>query len=122
MLRAQQHEHGGQHEERSSDNSPTLAMELPNRYDGELLRSVPGGSCKGSTREEPSVADPSLLLDQFVMHDGNVSRSAAKGDPSQLEPKPECLPERRPGYPGAELTLCHSGSCELGCCMDTELL
>ena len=43
--------------------------------------------------KEPSIADPPLLLDQFVMHDGDVSCRAAEGDPSQLEPKPQCFPE-----------------------------
>ena len=37
--------------------------------------------------EEGSVADPPLLLDQFVMHDGNVSGCAAEADPSQLAPE-----------------------------------
>ncbi len=37
--------------------------------------------------EEPSVADPPIPLDQFVMHDGNVSGGAAEGDPSQLPPE-----------------------------------
>jgi hypothetical protein len=56
--------------------------------------------------KEFSVADPSLLFDKFLVHDGNVSRGASKGDPTQPEPKPERLPERRLGYPG---------SCELDC-------
>jgi hypothetical protein len=55
------------------------------------------------------------------MHDGDVSRRAAEGDPSQLEPEPQCLVERRPGHSGAKLTLYHSESCELGCCVDTKL-
>ena len=37
--------------------------------------------------EEASVADPPLLLDQLVMHDGNVSGRAAEADPSPLAPE-----------------------------------
>ena len=37
--------------------------------------------------KEASVADPPLLLDQLVMHDGDVSRCTAEGDPSQLAPE-----------------------------------
>ncbi len=37
--------------------------------------------------EEASVADPSLLLDQLVMHDGDVSGGTAEADPSQLAPE-----------------------------------
>jgi len=37
--------------------------------------------------EEASVADPSLLLNQLVMHDGDVSSSTAEADPSQLAPE-----------------------------------
>jgi len=37
--------------------------------------------------KEPSVADPTLLLDQLVVHDGNVSGGTAEADPSQLEPE-----------------------------------
>ena len=70
--------------------------------------------------KEIAVADPSLLLDQFVMHDGDVSRRAAEGDPSQLEPEPQCLLECRPGHSSRKLTLCRSGSCELGRWIDLE--
>ena len=37
--------------------------------------------------EEAAVADPPLLLDQLVMHDGDVSGCTAEGDPSQLAPE-----------------------------------
>jgi hypothetical protein len=43
--------------------------------------------------KEPSITDPSLLLDQFVMHDGDVSCGAAEADPSQLEPELQRFPE-----------------------------
>ena len=37
--------------------------------------------------EEASVADPPFLLDQLVMHDGDVSGCTAEADPSQLAPE-----------------------------------
>ena len=37
--------------------------------------------------EEASVADPPLLLDQLVMHNGDVSGSTTEGDPSQIAPE-----------------------------------
>ena len=45
--------------------------------------------------KEPSVTDPPLLLDQFIMHDGDVGCRTAEADPPQLEPKPQRFPERR---------------------------
>ena len=45
--------------------------------------------------EEASVAYPPLLLDQLVMHHGDVSGGTAEGDPSQLAPETErCLKGR----------------------------
>jgi len=44
--------------------------------------------------KEPSITDPPLLLDQFVMHDGYVGCRATEADPPQLEPKPQRFPER----------------------------
>jgi hypothetical protein len=37
--------------------------------------------------EEASVADPPLLLNQLVMHNGDVSGCTAEADPSQLAPE-----------------------------------
>ena len=37
--------------------------------------------------EEASVAYPPLLLDQLVMHDGDVSGCTAEADPAQLAPE-----------------------------------
>ena len=37
--------------------------------------------------QESLIADPPLLLDQLVMHDGDVSGCTAEADPSQLEPE-----------------------------------
>jgi hypothetical protein len=46
--------------------------------------------------EEHGIADPPLLYNQVVMHDGNVSRCPSKADPSQLEPKSQRFLEGRP--------------------------
>ncbi len=46
--------------------------------------------------EESSVADPSFLLDQLVMHDGEMGGCTAEADPSELEPETQCFPEGRP--------------------------
>ena len=43
--------------------------------------------------KELSVTDPPFLLDQFVMHDGDVSCRAAEADPSQLGPEAQRFPE-----------------------------
>ena len=37
--------------------------------------------------EEASVADPPFLLDQLVMHNGDVSGCTAEADPSHLAPE-----------------------------------
>lgn len=60
--------------------------------------------------KEASIADPPLLPDQFVLHDGDVSCRAAEADPSQLEPKPQRFPERGSPHSGAKLILRLSGS------------
>jgi hypothetical protein len=44
--------------------------------------------------KESSITDPPLLLDQFVMHDGDVGGGTAEADPPKLEPKPQRFPER----------------------------
>ncbi len=45
--------------------------------------------------EKASVADPPLLLDQLVVHNGDVSGCAAEADPSQLAPETQrCLKGR----------------------------
>ena len=43
--------------------------------------------------EETGAANPPFLFNQFVVHDGDVSRRAAKADPSQLEPEAQRFPE-----------------------------
>lgn len=59
--------------------------------------------------KELSVADPPLPLDQFVMHDGDVSCRATEADPSQLEPEPQRFPEWRASHRGARFILRHPG-------------
>jgi hypothetical protein len=71
-------------------------MELPPDIDGKLLCFRPGKNhAMAQCMEEHSVADPPPLLDQFVVHDGDVSGCAAEADPSQLEPETECCHEGR---------------------------
>lgn len=60
--------------------------------------------------KELSVTDPPLLLDQVVMHDGDVSRRATEADPSQLEPEPQRFPEWGALRRAARFILRHPGS------------
>ncbi len=59
--------------------------------------------------EEAGVANPPLFLDQFVMHDGDVSCRAAEADPSQLEPELQRFPEARSLHCSERLNTRHSG-------------
>jgi hypothetical protein len=58
--------------------------------------------------EEHGIADPPLLYNQIVMHDGNMGRSPSKADPSQLEPKPQRFLEGGPLHCSNNLTPRHS--------------
>ena len=63
-------------------------MQLPPDIDRELLCFRSGKDhAMAQGMEEASVADPPLLLDQLVMHDGDVSGCTAEADPSQLAPE-----------------------------------
>ena len=46
--------------------------------------------------EENSVADPPLLLNQLILHNGDMSSGTAEADPPELEPETQCFRERRP--------------------------
>ena len=59
--------------------------------------------------KELSITDPPLLLDQFVMHDGDVGCCATEADPSQLEPKPQRFPEGRSLHCSERLIPRHPG-------------
>jgi hypothetical protein len=71
-------------------------VQPPPDIDGELLR-LWSRQDHAMTQcvEEAGIADPALLLNQVVVHDGDVGRRAAEADPSQLEPEPQRLLERR---------------------------
>ena len=63
-------------------------MQPPSNIDRKLLGFGSGKDhAMGQRMEEASAADPPLLLDQLVMHDGNMSSRAAEADPSQLAPE-----------------------------------
>ena len=62
--------------------------------------------------EESSIADPPLLLNQVVVHDGDVSRRAAEGDPSQLEPETQGFPEGGSRHCRKSFNLRRSRFCE----------
>ena len=59
--------------------------------------------------KEPSITDPPFLLDQFVMHDGDVGRRAPEADPPQLEPKPQRFLERGPLHRRYWIVVLHPG-------------
>ncbi len=60
--------------------------------------------------EESSVADPSFLLDQLVMHDGEMGGCTAEADPPELEPETQRFLERRPLRRSEPLIRPHSRS------------
>jgi hypothetical protein len=60
--------------------------------------------------EESPVADPPLLLDQLVMHDGEVGGCTAEADPSELEPETQRFPEGRPLWRSESFIPRHSRS------------
>src|SRR5580698_5195141 len=71
-------------------------MQLPTDIDRKLLCFRSGEDHAMAQRmEEASVADPPLLLDQLIMHDGDVSGCTAEADPPQLAPEMQrCLKGR----------------------------
>ena len=71
--------------------------------------------------KEPSITDPSLLLDQFVMHDGDVSGSAAEADPSQLEPETQRFAEGWSLHSSEKFILRHDWSEGRGCYIDAKI-
>lgn len=63
-------------------------MQLPPDTDRKLLRFRSGKDHAMAQRmEEAAAADPPLLLDQLVVHDGDVSGCTGEADPSQLAPE-----------------------------------
>ena len=58
--------------------------------------------------EEASVADPPLLLDQLVMHNGDVSGCTAEADPSQLAPETQRCAKGRSLQP-----IFHPAACQV---------
>jgi len=62
--------------------------------------------------EKHSVADPPLLLNQLILHDGDMSSGAAEADPPELEPETQCFRERRPLRRSEPLIRSHSRSAE----------
>ena len=46
--------------------------------------------------QESCITDPSLFLDQLILHDGDVSAGTAEADPPQLPPEKERFREGRP--------------------------
>ena len=63
-------------------------MQLPPDIDRKLLCFRSGKDHAMAQRmEEASVADPPFLLDQLVMHNGDVSGCTAEADPSHLAPE-----------------------------------
>ena len=44
--------------------------------------------------QEAALGDPPPALDEFLMHDGDLSGRTAEADEAQLQPEDECLPKR----------------------------
>jgi hypothetical protein len=62
--------------------------------------------------KESSITDPALLLDQVVVHDGDMGRRAAEADPPQPEPEPQGFLEGRLLHRSEWFILRHSGGRE----------
>jgi hypothetical protein len=70
--------------------------------------------------KKSSIADPPLLLNQLVLHDGDVGCRAAEADPSKLEPEPQRFGERGRLHCGVDLILRFYGFLEAGCAIDVK--
>src|SRR6185503_11390442 len=83
---------GRQHEERAGDDAAPGAVQQPAGVGRQLRRLRPGQQhAIVECVEEPLLADPAALFDQFSVEDGDLSGRPAEADESQLEPEAERL-------------------------------
>src|ERR1051325_2667101 len=70
-------------------------MQQPADIDGKLRRLRAGQEHAVVERvQETLFADPTPALDDFALHEGDLSRRAAERDKSQLDPEAQRLRER----------------------------
>lgn len=91
----EQRKHAGQDEEDPGDEPTEGAVEQPPRVDRELL-GLRAGQQHAVVQgvQEPALPDPTLLVDQLVLHDRDLSRRATERLHRDREPRPRRLPER----------------------------
>jgi hypothetical protein len=76
-------------------------VQFPPDIDGKLLGfGARKQHAETECMKEETVANPFFFVDQVVVHDCDMAGGASKADPSQLEPKAQCLSKRRPSCEG----------------------
>ncbi len=86
-------------------------MQFAPKKDRQLRGLRPGKNhAMAQSIQERVILYPLPFLDQFLMHDGEVSGRPSKGDPAQLPPKSKRLSQRRRTGLGRIIS-CRAGSC-----------
>ncbi len=89
-----ENEYRRDHKERAGHDSARDAVEQPADVNRELLRLGPRQEhAKIQRVQKARLANPAAFLDQFGLHDRDLSRRPAEADESELEPKAERLRE-----------------------------
>src|SRR5829696_1042490 len=89
-----QNEDGGDHEEGAGHHSPHRPVQPPPDVGGDLLRL--GAGQEHAEVERPQILllrDPTLLLHQLAVHDGDLAGGSPEVYEPELYPEPERLPE-----------------------------
>jgi hypothetical protein len=89
-----QNEDGGDHEEGAGHDTAQSPVQPPPYVGGDLLRL--GTGQEHAEVQRPQIlllGDPALLLDQLLVHDGDLAGGTAEVDEAELHPEPEGLPE-----------------------------
>src|SRR5580692_9476676 len=82
----------GKNKQGTSQEPAYFSVQLPTKVDGKLLR-FRSRQQHAVTQcvEEVVRIDPAPLLNQFGMHDREMSCCAAEADPPQFPPESDCL-------------------------------
>jgi hypothetical protein len=95
-----QHQHAQgarQHEQGARRNPAPCAVQAPADIGGKLLRfGARQQSGERKPAQETALADPTLLVDEIVLHHRDLPGGPAEGQAAQLEPIGEGGPVARP--------------------------
>ena len=99
----QQGDHTRQHEQDPGDQPTDHPVEQPSDVDRQLLRLGPRQQgAEGQGMEKALLADPTLLVDQSVLHHRDLTSGAAEGLQRDREPGTSGLTQRNP--PASRMT------------------